>query len=166
MEVNIRKAQSGDIPAIQTVAELAWKEAYAGIIRPEVQETVLRQWYAADSLAARIDEPGSLFYVAETAGELAGFAQIILAPDGVARMTRIYVLPARQRAGIGTLLLESGLRELHAAGATRLQLDVEKGNEKGIRFYERHGFSRQGEREYDLFGQRIPLLAYARSLAA
>lgn len=59
-------------------------------------------------------------------------------------LSRLYVLPAWQRRGVGARML-SAVLERHP-GTARMRLNVEAGNGKGVAFYRRHGFTMVGER--------------------
>ena len=47
---------------------------------------------------------GSSFFVAESSGEVIGFAQFVRRSSESVELTRIYVLPDRQRSGVGMRL--------------------------------------------------------------
>ena len=63
----------------------------------------------------------------------------------------IDILPAYQRQGIGGQLLNAlcdHLREINIPG---VMLSVAKDNEKGVGYYQKHGFELLGERKEELF---------------
>jgi ribosomal protein S18 acetylase RimI-like enzyme len=92
--------------------------------------------------------PGNLgVLVEDEAGELAGFAiagkqrrQGVV----IGRLITIDVDAGLRRRGIGHLLLEEIERQLKAAGATAVLLEVAIDNDSAQSFYERHGFVRTG----------------------
>ena len=57
-------------------------------------------------------------------------------------IARLFVEPVLQNASIGSQLLEYAIKEHHADHLWALEK-----NEKAIRFYERHGFIRTGEKK-------------------
>ena len=62
----------------------------------------------------------------------------------IGRLITIDVDPALRRQGIGHWLLEETERQLHAAGASAVQLEVAVDNASAQSFYERHGYVRTG----------------------
>jgi ribosomal protein S18 acetylase RimI-like enzyme len=70
-------------------------------------------------------------FVAEQGGQIVGF----LAMAG-SYVDRLYVLPGRQRGGVGTRLIDRA-RERSPGG---LELHTHQKNERARRFYEKHGF--------------------------
>ncbi len=69
--------------------------------------------------------------VAEVGGDIVGYASFF----GRA-LSNMYVLPAYQRRGVGTALLEAVLRQMPRG----IELRVFENNVDAIRFYERNGF--------------------------
>ncbi|HUB19967.1 MAG TPA: N-acetyltransferase [Acidobacteriaceae bacterium] len=92
--------------------------------------------------------PGNIGVLAEDeSGRLAGFAiagkqrrQGVL----LGRLITIDVDAAMRRRGVGRRLLEEAERQLRAAGATAILLEVAVDNLTAQSFYERHGFVRTG----------------------
>jgi len=83
--------------------------------------------------------------VAVQNGEMVGHAFTVEQGRGVLLLSRLYVLPTRQRQGIGEGLLRAAIR-CHP-DTTRVQLVVEARNTKALAFYGRHGFVVTGEIE-------------------
>src|SRR5215468_8530809 len=105
--VMVRRAETKDLLKVEAVARATWPAAYAGIIPDETQRRLLDSWYSPESLRRALAVEGSSFFVAESAGDVIGFAQFVRRSAESVELTRIYVLPARQRGGIGTRLLEA-----------------------------------------------------------
>jgi len=161
----VRRAEVADVPGIQGVARQTWPVTYAGIIPPELQGRLLDAWYGAAALEQAIVDEGSLFLVAERGGAVVGFAQYAARSGDSADLTRLYVLPAWQRAGAGTRLLEAGLRDLRARGVKTLTVLVERDNAPGRRFYRSRGFAEVGERTVVVLGHALHHVECRRAVA-
>jgi ribosomal protein S18 acetylase RimI-like enzyme len=92
--------------------------------------------------------PGNIGVVAEDeSGHIAGFAIAGMQYRKGAvlgRLITIDVDAALRRQGVGHMLLEETERQLRAAGATSVALEVAVDNATAQSFYERHGFVRTG----------------------
>jgi ribosomal protein S18 acetylase RimI-like enzyme len=82
----------------------------------------------------------------------------------LAELTRIYVLPAEQRQGVGFALLDQAFATARERGVREVSVAVARGNDKGRAFYERNGFKPSGERTIELFGAHVQELKYSRQL--
>src|SRR4029453_7045757 len=114
--VMVRRAEAKDLPKVEAVARVTWPAAYASIIPDEIQRRLLDSWYSRESLRRALAAQGSSFLVAELAGDVIGFAQFVRRSAESVELTRIYVLPDRQRSGVGMRLLDTGLAEFAAQG--------------------------------------------------
>ena len=91
------------------------------------------------------------FIVAEDQGKLAGLA-VIYANDRehcAAYITLFGVKEECGRRGIGEALLSACEALSKERGMTRLRLEVTDSNERAVRFYLKHGFTRTGPCEKD-----------------
>ena len=79
--------------------------------------------------------------VAELDGEIAGFA-VVLDQDGRAELDGLFVEPSNWRQGIGTALVDAAV---HLARDRGLSLMTVVANPAAREFYERCGFSVEGE---------------------
>jgi sugar lactone lactonase YvrE/ribosomal protein S18 acetylase RimI-like enzyme len=160
----IRRAEATDLSKVETVARATWGVAYAGIIPDDVQRRLLDSWYSLPSLSRALATNGSSFFVAESGGEVIGFAQFVRRSSESVELTRIYVLPDRQRSGIGMRLLDAGLAEFTEEGVKQVTVQVERDNRNGRRFYERVGFAEPRELTHDVQGFGLALVEYRRPI--
>ena len=160
----VRRAEMTDLSKVETVARATWRVAYTGIIPDEVQRRLLDGWYSAESLRRALAAPRSSFFVAESNGAVIGFAQFVCHSVESAELTRIYVLPDRQRSGVGMRLLDAGLAELAEKGLKHLTVQVERDNHNGRRFYERAGFAEPRELTHEVPGYVLALVEYRRPI--
>ncbi len=92
---------------------------------------------------AWLSEPGSFLLLAESSGELVGYAMVHLRSgsstwplgEHAGEIETLSVLPAARGKGIGTALLAAVREELRAVGVTELSLLVLPGNLAALRAY-------------------------------
>ncbi|UPW81637.1 GNAT family N-acetyltransferase [Lysinibacillus sp. Ag94] len=137
----IRHMQKNDIISVQEIAKKSWHQTYKGIIPIEIQDRFLQAAYSSDRLLSRLEK--SLFLVAILEESLVGFANFSNVVEGEAALYSIYLLPEIQGKGIGTALLQEGIKML--PDLTSLLVCVEKENTKGMNFYQAKGFKKLEE---------------------
>lgn len=137
MEFTIRNMEVDDIPQVQHVAKTSWHRTYEGIIPFDIQESFLNFAYSDDMMKKRVEQ--SLIYVSEVAEQIVGFADFSPVKEaGKAELAAIYFYPEYQGKGMGTALLQAGIK--HSIGLRELFINVEKENEVGTAFYRAKGF--------------------------
>jgi putative acetyltransferase len=87
-----------------------------------------------------LDDPDVEVYIAELDGEPAGSVSV-----GNGFLQTLYVLPEYQGRGIGSSLHDHALDRLRALGADEARLWTLEENEAARRFYERRGWTLNGE---------------------
>jgi len=87
----------------------------------------------------------TLFLVAEEDNQIIGFCGIVMVLDE-GEITNVAVSKARQKEGIGKLLVDSMIRLVAELGITLLHLEVRRSNEGAISLYRRIGFTEVGMR--------------------
>ena len=87
------------------------------------------------------EDLGEGLVVAEDAGELVGFGEVVFEPwNRRATIVHLYVSPSSRGRGIGTALLEALDARARAGGARCPWLETQNINYPAIRFYRRNGF--------------------------
>ena len=163
-DVTVRETMEDDANAVQRVARTSWHAAYDEILGEETVAETVDSWFARENVVADVNRDERPFFVAESDGEVVGFA--IAAPDGDHEATyhlyRIYVHPDHWSEGVGTELLAHLEDELRGRGADRLRLSVFAENETAVGFYESRGFERTDEARDGKFD--LPRYAYVKNL--
>jgi len=141
--VFVRTAMPEDLNAIRALLVETWHDTYDALIGRDKVTEITNSWHSIPSLTARLERPRSEFIVADDGEQIAGVAYAEAADGGKTVVLRqLYILPPRQRQGIGSMLLNK------IAGcypeARRMRLEVEKKNEQAIAFYQSHGFLQTG----------------------
>lgn len=145
----VRRATTNDGAAIMAVAAAAWRDTYAGLLKPETIESFIEGAYSAERVETRVNQDH--FYVAEGPHGIIAFADA-LERDNRLELAAIYALPEWRGQGAGTALLETLVRLFPERG---ISADVLKDNRRGEVFYERRGFAPRERLEATLFGEPV-----------
>src|SRR5262249_57569080 len=106
--LTIRTAEVGDAPGIAAIGSVAFPAVHDSIIGPEAAASVVDKTYSIEALTACITSCASAsdaqFLVADEDGRVVGYLHYdCQGPEP--ELHRIYVDPARKRAGIPSALL-------------------------------------------------------------
>ncbi|MDY4187128.1 MAG: GNAT family N-acetyltransferase [Candidatus Borkfalkiaceae bacterium] len=96
-------------------------------------------------------------FVAYDKGKAVGFITI---DKEKCDIPRLYVIPEKQRQGVGTKLIEFGIKQLSAI--TRIYVSLLAANEAGVGFFEDYGFEFTGEQRTLKNGQLELKYVYKR----
>jgi len=179
--LSIRWVTVDDAAGVAAVHVNAWRVAYAGLIDQavldrqsvETRTEMWRHWITRSQLGEAPDGYGEVAHrllVAELDGEIAGWASFGGGRDDdsreLAELAGLYVDPNAWARGVGHALIERAQHELAAAGWTDAYLWVLDGNDRAIRFYERHGWRADGGEKFGEGGsvEGLHELRYVRPL--
>ena len=84
--------------------------------------------------------PGGLLLVAVQDGAVLGCAGLRLLPGGIGEVTRVFVMPAARRRGLGSRLLDELETRARDHQVTTLRLDTRRDLVEARRLYPRHGY--------------------------
>lgn len=160
----VRTASERDLEAVKELLAETWHATYDAIYGVERVNEITSQWHTLTSLKARLTQPNSEFLVADDGKTIAGVAFAAATDDPkVVKLRQLYVLPAFQHKGIGSMLLEE--IEDSFPEARTLRLEVEGANAPAIRFYEANGFTEIGQvGDCGASGSGIPALLFEKRL--
>ena len=149
---DIRKVGTESIATIRSLAILTWQTAYKDILTPEQMNYMLDRIYSPASLRQQITELGHQFVIIFHENVAAGFASYCPKTEAtptVYRLHKIYLDPALQGKGLGFALMNFVLNEAKSAGATDLELNVNRQNATQA-FYKKLGFTILREEDIDI----------------
>lgn len=133
-------AGADDLALVASLADAIWREYYPSIIGEAQTEYMLRRNYAIATLADEFAR-GVAFDLAFVEAVPVGFAAYGPLPDAPAfQLHKLYLLAAHRGAGRGATMIGRAEARARDAGASRLELRVNKRNALAIRAYERAGF--------------------------
>ena len=137
----ILPATTADLPAISDLAGVIWRACYPDIISHAQIDYMLARMYALDVLRDEIRSQGIRYIRLLVNDKLVGFASYgPTAKAGAVKLHKLYLLSELHGRGLGSRLLQYVERVVHASGARRLILSVNKRNAKAIAVYRRNGF--------------------------
>lgn len=157
----IRSGTPEDAEAVARVHVETWQAAYAHALPREGLDSL------SVSERAELHRHRPPTFVAEIAGEIAGFVSVGASRDAGldAELYAIYVHPAYWGTGVGRALITAGENELAKLGHVEAILWVLDDNPRARRFYELAGWSTDGAaRNINLFGFDVPEIRYVKRL--
>lgn len=129
------------VSALREMACLIWPVAYAGIIPGSQIDYMLEWMYAEETIRREIAEESIAYRWITADGEKIGFlAAGPVASGAPCPLHKFYLLPDRQRCGHGSAAIVALASLVSAAGATSLELRVNRDNTAAIAFYRKNGF--------------------------
>ncbi|MGW8483904.1 N-acetyltransferase family protein [Microbacterium sp. NPDC055903] len=162
--VEVRWARPEDAAGVARVHVDGWRAAYRGLIAQDVLDaldvsrrtTMWQEWISRslDGLPPRgYEYAAHRMLVAEDAGEILGWAGFGPARDpgqpSRGELAGLYVHPSAWSTGVGHALIERAEHELRREDFAEAYLWVLAGNDRAIRFYERHGWIADGGEKID-----------------
>jgi GNAT superfamily N-acetyltransferase len=155
----IRRARPDEAETLLRIQRAAAVHAFAHVFPPErfpfPDGEVRASW---ERVLADADVE---VYVAEEDGEAVGSVSV-----GSGFLRTLYVVPSRQGTGLGSALHDHALERLRALGAREAKLWTLEENEGARRFYERRGWTLNGETRVVEFPPHPLDVGYSRPISA
>ncbi len=139
--VDIRSASKDDIGLINTLAKEIFDYTYGPILSPEQVEFMFDMMYAPHNIEKQMD-CGHRYYIAQRGGVPVGYVSILELSKSHYRIEKIYTLPSVHGGGVGRALFNFACDNVKASssgGECLLELNVNRHNERAIRFYTKMG---------------------------
>lgn len=149
--IHICNATQQDIPALCALARVIWTATYTGLISQLQIDYMLADRYAPERLSQQIDDPQHAWRLAYWEHNLVGFAHARL-ETGRCKLDKLYIHPDYQRQRIGRALLGDIQAFACTHAATRLFLQVNRGNAAAIAAYQQYGFTISTAQVFDIGG--------------
>ncbi|MFB6172866.1 MAG: GNAT family N-acetyltransferase [Haloarculaceae archaeon] len=147
--MTVREATIDDATAIRAIARRSMAASYS--LSPKTIEGAVEQWYDDDAIATMLDDDEHVVLVADSDGEVAGFAESVI-EDGEADLLWLHVSPEHRGHGVGESLFDATRETLDDRGIDVVRGRVLADNAEGNDFYERQGFEKVGESDVDIDG--------------
>jgi len=163
--LTVRRATLADAPAIGACHNACWRQAYRGLLSPELlaaQDDAARadMWRRALSESTLSESIGQTVVVAEMADHMVGLAAAGQSDDEPAVRDRalyaLYILESAYGTGVGQRLFDA------AVGVEPCSLWVAEANARAIGFYRRQGFRPDGARKRIEEWEGLPIIRMLR----
>ena len=140
LSTSIRRWTRADLPTVQRLLLDTWLDAYGSFIPPEDLVGYLNTQYSQAKLEALWSDPDVTGLVAELDGTVAGYAKLYHArPEQRFYVHQLYILPARQRLGLGHRLMACAEERARELGTDRIWLGVMVKNTQAVAWYRKMG---------------------------
>lgn len=135
----IRQASVHDVQLIQDLTYKVWPQTYAAILSKEQIDFMLDLMYNEAELKRQLNDPVHKFLLVYDDASPVGFASYSPQDARQWKLHKLYVLPATQKKGLGSLFIRHIINDLKLSGAASLILNVNRYN-NARHFYEKTGF--------------------------
>lgn len=126
--------------AVSEMAARIWPSAYGSILPPGQIDHMLAWMYDPERIRLDLGEGVAFFWIVD-AGSRVGFLSAgPVEPGSPCPLHKCYLLPETQGRGIGSEALALLCGRLAAAGASAVELRVNRRNRAAVGFYEKNGF--------------------------
>ena len=149
MTLSIRPAVESDMDRLCALARVIWQATYPALISQAQIDFKLADRYATTCIRAQLADPSHAWRLAWFEEEMIGFAHARIEAS-TCKLDKLYIQPIHQRRGVGEALLTDikGFAREHAA--TRLWLQVNRGNAAALKAYQQYGFTVKEARVFDI----------------
>lgn len=155
IEIAIRPAVSTDIDALSAVGMASFEATYGGLSAAADVVAHLDAHFSPDAVVREMALPDRHYLLATVDGEPAGLAKLREGdgPDAIPQspaieLQQLYVLPDKQRYGIGARLIRAVVDVAANKGAPGVWLSVWQDADWATDFYRKAGFTEVGTAEF------------------
>lgn len=141
MKLVIDALAGHEAEALSALAARIWRHHYPPIIGSAQTEYMLAQRYVPDAIRRELACGDAWWDVLRDGPDMVGFASTLLAADGELKLDKLYVVPERQRQGLGGMLIAHACDRAARLGCSAVILAVNKHNSAAIAAYRKHGFA-------------------------
>jgi ribosomal protein S18 acetylase RimI-like enzyme len=169
----LKRATAADAAALSLVASACFLETFAGLLEgPDIVAHCAKANHQ-DAFRDWTEAAGSRVVVAEIASGGAPIGYSVLTPPDLPainthpddiELRRIYTLSRTHGTGLGPALMAQALLDARALERKRVLLGVYAGNNRARAFYEKQGFVKVGERQYQVGATLCDDVIYALQL--
>lgn len=137
--IEFRRACETDLATIRDLADRIWRSCYAHLLSEEQIGYMLQWMYSEEALQSDLHN-GMVYELIVRGEQAAGYLSYSSIAGREWKLHKLYLLPEFHGAGFGQRALRHVTEDALVAGVQRLSLNVNKGNARAIRAYERAGF--------------------------
>jgi ribosomal protein S18 acetylase RimI-like enzyme len=161
----VRKATVDDIHKLSAFITEAWREAGPGALGfAGATDAAIRELASEQTLRTLLANPAIRIFIAEDAGEVAGFSSLKRIDSSTVELSGIVVLQSLVGRGLGTELFETARVFASKEGYLKMVVKTEIINGRAIAFYKKLGFAEISRVTEDVEGTDVRLQVLVRGL--
>ena len=147
--IEIREATAADARPLTDLAFTTFWDAFAGHPKnaPDDLDAYMRKAFNVEQFESELDDPKSIFLLAQMGGELAGYSKLVLdyiepgvTAERPVELNRLYSHQKYLGKGVGQRLMDECFRHRSVEDRDVMWLGVWEYNPRAQRFYEKNGF--------------------------
>ena len=149
--IEIRKARPDDAKIVASLGIVTFYEAYFEQDTPADMAEYLFDSFSLEQIRSEVADANCDFYLIFRDGKAVGYAKLLRgsAAEGLKganpiELKRIYLVERVWGTGLGEVLLNFCIGRARDGGHDTIWLGVWQENERGQRFYAKHGFEKVG----------------------
>jgi GNAT superfamily N-acetyltransferase len=158
MTIRIRVAELTDAAALAELATRLFSETFGADNSVDDMREYLASAFSPQVQAAELAERARVVWIVENdRGAAVGYAMLLRDSTGVgvsgqrpAEVERIYVDRSLHGQGAGAMLLNTCIEQARGWGCDVIWLAVWERNPRAIAFYQKSGFAKVGEKDFQL----------------
>ena len=156
---SIRPATLDDAKLLADLSYTTFWDAFANHPKnaPDDLAHYMQKAFTVEQITTELADPNSIFLLAEIAGELAGYAKIIIdnieqgiTAERPVELSRLYSRQEFLGKGVGQTLMDACFNRARHEGRDVIWLGVWEFNPRAQRFYEKNGFRSVGRHIFQL----------------
>jgi len=147
---------ASDVSNLRQLLRECWLDTYSCLLPQSVIQTAINTWQSEENLLRGLTNQRAFYAGWLDNAKLVGMVSGGKIDENTLKIYQLYVHPSYQRRGIGFKLMGATIEHF---GPKKVVLDVEEGNEKGLAFYRKFGFTYPRTTIISADGQEIPCLA-------
>ena len=144
-------------PLLAKIGGVSLLESHGHSQPMEIMEAYVDRSFSAEGCHTELVNEANVFSAIYYNDQPAGYFKIIyntphpaITLQPITKLERLYLLKEFYDLKLGHLLLQEAIKKSKAAGDKGMWLEVWKGNERAVRFYQKQGFETVGETQFRL----------------
>ena len=149
--IEIKTAEKEQISIIRKLAKELWPDTFAPILTAKQIAYMMEMMYSRESLEKQLEE-GHQYAIVSDDNEEIGYVsyEINHTHSDKTKIHKLYLLPDRQRKGVGKKVIDYVAQEAKKSKNKALFLNVNKHNRGAISFYRKNNFMLVKEEVIDI----------------
>jgi ribosomal protein S18 acetylase RimI-like enzyme len=157
LDIKVRYATADDDALLSELGARTFNDSFAADNTPENMTSYLAASFSPEKQAAELEDPRSVFFIAEVDDAAVGFARLKEGPPAVVRMgvhpiqlVRLYACKEWIGHGVGAKLMRACLKEAENRACDTVWISVWEHNTRAQIFYRKWGFVEAGTQIFQL----------------